>query len=295
MANVEAVGDDQPSEIIVTLPESGNYTAWATTYGAGAAGSYQLSLYDVAFCRGELTIDSVSPDKTVVSDTGQVTVSTRVSYTSCAEEVGSEEATLRYFVSSNSRITSGDAEVGVDVIETLQNGDSRLEQVLVQAPVTSGQYWVGACINEINDDCVVSAPIEVQSNVESIPFNSGMNDAWWTPTQPGQGMLITVFPATNLIFIAWFTFDTELPAPDAWSNIGDAGHRWMTAFGTYSGNSATLSIEMTKGGVFNSTTPPIQQSVDGTVQIKFTDCDKGTIQYANPSFLEKIQISQTRG
>jgi hypothetical protein len=281
------------SEVLLEIPETGEYKAWATSYSPEASGTFELETAEWAACEAQLTADSITADKSSVSNGEQVTISTQVSFLACSEG-GSEETLLRYFLSSNSKITSGDAEVGVDVIDSIQSGESRFEHVLVEAPVTSGNYWIGACVGEIDDNCVVTAPIEVQSDIENIPFNSGMNDAWWNPTQPGQGMLISIFPATKLIFMAWFTYDTELSPEGTWSNLGDPGHRWMTAYGFYEGNSATLNIEMTKGGVFNSNSPAVQQSNDGTVQIQFTDCNKGTILYDIPSIQQQGTVEIER-
>ena len=43
-------------------------------------------------------------------------------------------------------------------------------------------------------------------------LNSGLNDAWVSVDAPFQGMFITVFPDLGLVFLAWFTFDSETPA-----------------------------------------------------------------------------------
>jgi len=58
-----------------------------------------------------------------------------------------------------------------------------------------------------------------------------LNDAWYNPETDGQGFFITVFPDLGFLSLAWFTYDTELPAEDAEANLGDAGHRWITALG----------------------------------------------------------------
>ncbi len=300
-------GDSSGSSLIeVELLESGQHTIWATSYSPEISGSFELNAGVVTQCTGgELTVQSIVADKNLVSDGEQVTVSAQISASpDCAQSVASKQSLpenhlasnpkvnaedtsqnsqLRYFLSTNSKITSGDAEVGKDVIDSIQAGGSGQEHLLVEAPVTSGQYWVGACIDKIDDDCVVSDPIEVQSDVESIAFNSGINDAWWDSSKPGQGILISVFPSSKFIFMAWFTFDTELPPEEVQANLGDPSQRRMTAYGFYEGNNATLDIEMTSGGVFNSNNPPVTQVNDGTVQIQFTDCNVGRVIYDIPT------------
>lgn len=110
-------------------------------------------------------------------------------------------------------------------------------------------------------------------------INAGLNDAWFDPATPGQGFFINVFPDSGTVFLAWFTYDTERPDESIEAILGDPGHRWMTAFGTITGNSAMLNIELTQGGVFDSATPAPSQSADGTILIEFSDCENGTISH----------------
>jgi len=120
------------------------------------------------------------------------------------------------------------------------------------------------------------------------PFtlNAGLNDAWYYPKTNGQGFFITVYPDLGVISLAWFTYDTELPPPDATANLGDPGHRWFTALGPIMGNQATMNIEMTSGGLFDTPTeitrtdPP---GSDGTIVLTFYDCNAGTVEYDIPS------------
>ncbi|MDX1555108.1 MAG: hypothetical protein R3212_03685, partial [Xanthomonadales bacterium] len=62
-------------------------------------------------------------------------------------------------------------------------------------------------------------------------INAGLNDAWFNALTPGQGFFITVFPDIEMMFLAWFTYDTERPDPSVMADVGEPGHRWLTAFG----------------------------------------------------------------
>jgi hypothetical protein len=121
-------------------------------------------------------------------------------------------------------------------------------------------------------------------NVFSI--NPGLNDAWYYPLTSGQGFFITVFPDLGAVSLAWFTYDTELPPLGATANLGDPGHRWLTAVGPIDGNQALMDIEMTSGGIFDTssvitrTDPP---GSDGTILLTFDSCSSGTIEYDIPS------------
>ena len=117
-------------------------------------------------------------------------------------------------------------------------------------------------------------------------INPGLNDAWYYEPTSGQGFFITVFPDLGAVSLAWFTYDTELPPLDALSNLGDPGHRWLTAVGPIDGNKAVMEIEMTSGGIFDTasiierTDPP---GSDGTIILTFESCNSATIEYDIPS------------
>lgn len=110
-------------------------------------------------------------------------------------------------------------------------------------------------------------------------INAGLNDSWFNPATPGQGFFITVFPDITSIFLAWFTYDTERPDPSATANLGEPGHRWLTAFGEYAGNSAMLEVELTQGGVFDSSEPAVEQTPDGTILLECADCGNCMVTY----------------
>ncbi len=117
-------------------------------------------------------------------------------------------------------------------------------------------------------------------NIEPLfGINSGLNDAWFNPATPGQGFFVTVFEEIGMMFLAWFTYDTARPDPGVMANLGEPGHRWLTAFGPYSGDTATLDIELTSGGVFDSPNPVTSQQADGTLEIEFADCESALLTY----------------
>ena len=65
----------------------------------------------------------------------------------------------------------------------------------------------------------------------------------------------------------------------------------MTAQGPYSGDTANLDIYVTRGGVFDSAEPPVDPPVkDGTMQVKFTSCSEGLVNYIIPSVSRSGEI-----
>jgi endonuclease I len=115
-------------------------------------------------------------------------------------------------------------------------------------------------------------------------INAGLNDAWFNPATNGQGFLIVVFPELKQIFVAWFTYDLERPPADVKAILGEPGHRWLTAQGPYTGDTAMLDVYVSSGGVFDSAIPAVGPPVkDGTMKIKFSSCKAGAITYNIPS------------
>ena len=127
---------------------------------------------------------------------------------------------------------------------------------------------------------------EILAQVNVSRINAGLNDAWYNPETDGQGFFINVFPELGVVSLAWFTYDTEPPADDMTANLGDPGHRWITAVGPIAGNQVLMDIEMTSGGLFDTATeirrtdPP---GSDGTIILAFSSCNSGTVEYDIPS------------
>ncbi len=133
---------------------------------------------------------------------------------------------------------------------------------------------------EVTTDHLVMIDFEV---VNDFSINPGLNDAWYFPDTDGQGFFVIVYPEKQSMFLSWFTFDTVRPDDSVTAVLGDPGHRWLTAQGTYSGNQAVLDVSVTSGGVFDSGVPVPVRDQDGTITIEFTDCNTGTVAYDIPS------------
>ena len=180
---------------------------------------------------------------------------------------------------------------GVDPALPGKFANYELEEVQARRPVTIFQIPEAendyTLIIEFNDEVGDSDDYEVILKLDSqFEINPGLSDAWYNPDTDGQGFFITIFPDLGAASLAWFTYDTELSAEDATANLGDPGHRWLTAVGPIEGNQANMEIEMTSGGLFDAATviertdPP---GSDGTIILTFTGCNSGTIEYNIPS------------
>ena len=140
---------------------------------------------------------------------------------------------------------------------------------------------IGAGWNDGNGDNSGHVRVFDLSMFNVFKINPGLNDAWYNQSTNGQGFLITVFPDVKLMFLAWFTFDTERPPENVSAHLGEPGHRWLTAQGPYDGDTANLVIYLTEGGVFDSPQPPASLDLDGygSMTLEFADCENGLVSY----------------
>lgn len=102
-------------------------------------------------------------------------------------------------------------------------------------------------------------------------INAGLNGAWYDPATPGEGYFISVFDTLNQVFLANFTYSDQAIPGDRY------GHRWYTAAGAVTGDSAELDLELTAGGAFNAALPSPQQVQVGRLRLQFSDCAHGSI------------------
>ena len=111
-------------------------------------------------------------------------------------------------------------------------------------------------------------------------INTGLSDAWYDPLTSGQGFFIIVWEESQVMFLSWFTYDTERPPENVTAMLGEPGHRWLTAQGTYSVDTAMLDVYLSSGGEFDAAEPavPPPEKV-GTITIVWTGCNEGLLSY----------------
>ena len=142
-----------------------------------------------------------------------------------------------------------------------------------------------------------------ESTAYSFVINPGLNEAWFNPDTDGQGLLIIVYESIPLLFLAWFTYETDAPPASAVTSLdradnsfrelaaslGDDKHRWITASGPYEGNTALLDVVVTSGGRFDAG-DPVEREVVGTIELTFEDCKKGVVKYNIPSIGKQGEV-----
>lgn len=173
----------------------------------------------------------------------------------------------------------------VDGGETVRLGQALADTypdlpVVVQATGACGMGSHNDVLTEVAlADCIV-AFMETESAAPAFRINAGLSDAWFDPDQPGQGFLVTVWEDIETMFVAWFTYDVERPPAEATAILGEPGHRWLTAQGTYGTDTAELDLFLTSGGVFDAASPPVGPAEKvGSLTVRFSGCNAAVISY----------------
>lgn len=236
----------------------------------------------------DLSMSEVGVDNNVTYPAG-----TAILIEAEVDNVGSMSSaaySVSFYISTDSTITSGDVLLTTANRAALGAGNSDNFSVSPAIPqgLPAGNYFVGAIINIDDDQNANNTNLEdeavtIANAAVAFVINNGLNDAWFDSTTLGQGFFITVFPNLQSVFLAWFTYDTERPPANVEAILGEPGHRWLTAFGGYTGTIATLEVELTQGGVFDSAEPAVQQTAYGTIQVEFLDCNSAIVRYNFPS------------
>jgi hypothetical protein len=117
---------------------------------------------------------------------------------------------------------------------------------------------------------------------DAFAINSGFNDVWYDPLTDGQGFTISVFEDKGTVFLAWLTYDTDLPGTANTANLGDSGQRWLMAIGPYEGAQAELVVYSASGGLFDAALPLPELNSVGSIFLQFQDCNAGMITYELP-------------
>ena len=196
---------------------------------------------------------------------------------------------ITFYASTNTIISSTDHQLGfIDrgAVEPAQNHYFDTTNAL-PGGLPPGKYYIGALLttsdgNKNNDSNYDTTQITI-SSWSSFQINAGLNGSWFNPATAGQGFFIDVLPKIGKMFLSWFTYDTVRPPGSYQANLQEPGHRWITAFGNFNHNQAVLDIDVSQGGVFDSSAPAPTHRPDGSISVEFRNCSEGTVTYNIPS------------
>jgi len=179
-------------------------------------------------------------------------------------------------------IAATDEQPLINSYTNLLAGSRNHLRAFVAHIVALGYEYEAQLLDQADVDEIVGDYQDVVPN-EGFTMNGGLTDTWYYPGTSGQGFFVSVFPDQRQVFLAWFTFDTELPGEDASANLGDPGQRWLTAQGKYEGASAELAVYSSSGGIFDSALPEPTHDVIGSILLQFDNCASGSVIYDLPT------------
>lgn len=178
----------------------------------------------------------------------------------------------------------------------INTGNTYFESIakpLAQSRGASGVVFMTGTGTLTNLGFPINATIVALEGV-GVTINAGMNDAWVSADAPFQGLFFTVFEDLGLLFLSWFTFDSQVPAQDT-ATFGASDQRWVTGLGNYVGNTVTTNVELTSGGIFNGSVPIASQMPSyGTITIVFNSCNEAILTYNFPGPGLSGQMTLTR-
>jgi plastocyanin len=269
----------------VTFNDPGSWSYLCTVHPADMTGL--ITVQGVA-AEAELVLEEVSVAPGNYPQGSTVAIDAEVANSGNAS---SGAFTIRHYASVNSVINAQDALLGTENRASLPAGENSHGpfNATIPSDLPPGSYFIGSIVqfsdgNSGNNTNVAEDTINVTQAASDFQINPGLSDAWFEPATGGQGFFIIVWEDIQTIFLSWFTYDTERPPQDVAAILGEPGHRWLTAQGGYAGDTATLDVFLTAGGVFDAAQPPAVTDEDpiGTITIVWTGCNAGMLSYELP-------------
>ena len=151
-------------------PNSPN-TNWTSGFGSyGIAGEYRLSVSTTVQNAPDLIVAPVSVNNNSLTQGQNFNIAATV------RNQGNSSAgntTLRYYLSTNSTINNSDMPLATDPVAALSTNGTSAESAAVTAPASAGTYWVGACVDSVNNESDLqnncSAAVQITVSVATAP------------------------------------------------------------------------------------------------------------------------------
>ena len=198
----------------------------------------------------DLVVDSPSVSRNEVDTGGRFTVR------AFARNIGdgpAPAATLRYYRSADSTITTGDVEVETDSVRSLDPSETDDERERLTAPEDAGDYYYGACVDSVTGES------NTQNNC-----SSGVVVAVTEPVQTSVDLAFSGVPTVD---------DSSL-------DTGDSFTLSVTVLNSGSGTSAATTLRY-------------YRSSDSTISSVDTEVGTDSIGALGPSGTEAESISLT--
>ena len=110
---------------------------------------FTVTVEDPSGATPDLVVQPPSVSNNAPSAGGSFTLSATVRNDGNGE---APAATLRYYRSTNSTISSSDTEVGTDAVSALSASGTSPESIRLTAPTAAGTYYYGACVDSVSGE-----------------------------------------------------------------------------------------------------------------------------------------------
>ena len=147
--------------------------------------------FEVTGSPADLVVESVSVSDSTLTPGQSFTLSATVRNQGTA---GADATTLRWYRSSNRRITTRDTQVGTDAVGGLGASRSSAESISLTAPSSAGTYYYGACAvsvagESVGNNCSTGVRVRVEArSPDLIVETASVSDS--SPT-PGQSFTLS--------------------------------------------------------------------------------------------------------
>ena len=184
-----------------------------------------------ATTKPDLVVDSPSVSQNEVDAGGRFTLRTTVRNSG---DGPAPAATLRYYRSADSTITTGDAEVETDRVRYLDPSETGDESERLTAPSSAGTYYYGACVDwvtdesDTNNNCSSGVQVTVTEALQNSPDLVVSVSIGDTELEPGETFAVTSWvsnsglatsPATTLRI--YRSTDSSISAGDTVIGVGN--------------------------------------------------------------------------
>ena len=130
------------------------------------------AVFRVSLAGPDLVVQSPSVSSSSAASGGSFTLNATVHNQGDSEAAST---TLRYYLSTDSTITSNDTEVGTDIASSLRPNGSSRESIDLIAPSSTGTYYYGACVDSVSEElntqnnCSSSVAVTITGGSETPP------------------------------------------------------------------------------------------------------------------------------
>ena len=137
----------------------------------------------------DLVVDAPTVDTSALAAGASFTLSATVRNQGSGRSGFSNQ--LSYYQSADSTITTGDTELGTDVVSRLDPSESEDESISLTAPASPGTYYYGACVDWENAESDKSNNCSAAVEITLVPADLVVDTPTTTYSHPNAG---TFFP-----------------------------------------------------------------------------------------------------